>query len=172
MTAYQFRIRLDREPTEAEIDALGAVCDDAGLSYGNGMGELDFDRDAPSFADAIFSAIADVEGGTDLRVAEVEADPLVSVLDIAERTGRSREAVRQAITGLRARRFPPPVNGQGARHRLWRWSEVAAFYGVDDDSTRQATLVADAANGWLALRRSAPGLAPSAAAVAEAVRAA
>ena len=172
MTTYQFRIQLDREPNEAEIDALGSVCDDAGLSYGNDMGELDFDRDAPSFVDAIFSAIADIEGATGLRVATVDADPLVSVLDIAERTGRSREAVRQAITGLRARRFPPPVNGQGARHRLWRWSEVAAFYGIDDDSTRQAALVADAANGWLALRRSAPGLAPSAAAVAEAVRAA
>jgi len=144
MTTYQFRIRLDREPNEAEIDALGAVCDDAGLSYGNGMGELDFDRDAPSFVDAIFSAIADVEGATGLRVATVEADPLISVLDIAERTGRSREAVRQAITGLRARRFPPPINGQGARHRLWRWSEVAAFYGVDDESTRQAALVAEA----------------------------
>jgi hypothetical protein len=172
MTTHQFRIRLDREPDDAEIDALGAVCDDAGLTYGNGTGELDFDRDAPSFVDAIFSAIADVEGATGLRVVTVDADPLVSVLDIAERTGRSREAVRQAITGLRARPFPSPVNGLGARHRLWRWSEVASFYGIDDDSTRQAALVADAANGWLALRRSAPGLVPSAAAVAEAVRAA
>jgi hypothetical protein len=172
MTTYQFRIQLDREPDEAEVDALGDVCDDAGLSYGNGTAELDFDRDAPSFADAIFSAIAAVEGATRLRVSAVDADPLVSVLDIAERTGRSREAVRQAITGLRTQPFPPPVNGQGARHRLWRWSEVAAFYGIDDDSTRQAAVVADAANGWLALRRSAPGLAPSADAVADAVRAA
>jgi hypothetical protein len=47
-----------------------------------------------------------------------------------------------------------------------------AFYGVDDDRTRQAAWVADAFNGWLALRRSVPGLAPSADAVAEAVRAA
>jgi hypothetical protein len=141
MTSYQFRVRVDREPTEPELDALGAVCDDAGLSYGNGQAELDL-------------------------------DPLVSVLDIAERTGRSREAVRQAITGMRARRFPPPVNGPGARHRLWRWSEVAAFYGIDDERTRQAARVADAANGWLALRRSAPGVTPSADAVADALRAA
>jgi hypothetical protein len=101
----------------------------------------------------------------------VDADPLVSVLDIAERTGRSREAVRQAITGMRSRRFPPPTNGPMARHRLWRWSEVAAFYGIDDDRTHQAARVSDAANGWLALRRSAPR-APSADAVAEALRAA
>ena len=172
MTSYQFRVRLDREPAEPEIDTLGAVCDDAGLSYGNGLAELDFDRDASSFADAIFSAIADVEGSTGLQVTAVDADPLVSVLDIAERTARSREAVRQAITGLRARRFPPPANGPGARHRLWRWNEVAAFYGIDDDRTRQAARVADAANGWLALRRSAPSAAPSADAVAEALRAA
>lgn len=172
MTPYQFQVRLDREPTELEIEALGTVCDDAGLSYGNGTGELDFERDAPSFADAVFSAITDVEAATGLHAAAVDADPLVSVLDIAERTGRTREAVRQAITGLRARRFPPPANGAGARHRLWRWSEVAAFYGVDDDRTRQAARVADAFNGWLALRRSVPGLAPSPDAVAKAVRAA
>jgi hypothetical protein len=170
--SYQFRVRLDREPGEPEIEALGGVCDDAGLSYGNGTGELDFDRAATSFADAVFSAIADVEGSTGLHVTAIEADPLVSVMDIAERAGRTREAVRQAINGLRARRFPPPANGAGARHRLWRWSEVAAFYGIDDDHTRQAARVADAVNGWLALRRSVPGLAPSAGAVAEAVRAA
>jgi hypothetical protein len=170
--SYQFRVRLDREPGEPEIEALGGVCGDAGLSYGNGTGELDFDRPAASFADAVFSAIADVEGSTGLRVTAIEADPLVSVMDIAERAGRTREAVRQAINGLRARRFPPPANGAGARHRLWRWSEVAAFYGIDDGHTRQTARVADAVNGWLALRRSVPGLAPSADAVAEAVRAA
>jgi hypothetical protein len=114
--SYQFRVRLDREPAEPEIDALGAVCADAGLSYGNGMAELDFDREASSFADAVFSAIAAVETRTGLRVAVIEADPLVSVLDIAERSGRSREAVRQAINGQRARHFPPPVNGSEARH--------------------------------------------------------
>lgn len=172
MRSYQFRVRLDREPGEPEIEALGGVCDDAGLSYGNGTAELDFDRAAPSFADAVFSAIADVEGSTGLHVTAIEADPLVSVMDIAERAGRTREAVRQAINGLRARRFPPPANGAGARHRLWRWSEVAAFYSIDDDQTRQTARVADAVNGWLALRRSVPGLAPSADAVAEAVRAA
>ena len=170
--SYQFRVLLDREPAEPEIETLGGVCDDAGVSYGNGTGELDFDRAAVSFADAVFSAIADVEGSTGLHVTAIEADPLVSVMDIAERTGRTREAVRQAINGLRARRFPPPVNGAGARHRLWRWSEVAAFYGIDDDRTHQAARVADAVNGWLALRRSVPGLAPSADAIAEAVRAA
>jgi len=49
---------------------------------------------------------------------------------------------------------------------------VAAYYGLDDDRTRQAARVADAVNGWLALRRSAPGVAPSADAVAGALRAA
>ncbi len=67
MTPYQFQVRLDREPTELEIEALGTVCDDAGLSYGNGTGELDFERDAPSFADAVFSAITDVEAATGHR---------------------------------------------------------------------------------------------------------
>jgi hypothetical protein len=137
-----------------------------------GGAELGFDREAATAADAIFAAIADVESQTGLRAVAVDADPLVSVLDIAERTGRTREAVRQAITGRRARPFPPPVTGVSARHRLWQWSEVAAFYGLDDASLRQAIRAADAANGWLALRRSVPELAPSADAVADAVRAA
>src|SRR5216684_9194202 len=34
MTAYQFRVRLDREPDETETEALGSACDDAGLSCG------------------------------------------------------------------------------------------------------------------------------------------
>jgi hypothetical protein len=172
MTTYQFTVRLDRQPTVSEIDALGACCDDAGLTHGNGSAELDFDREAATVADAIFSAISDIERHTRLRAVAVDADPLVSVLDIAERAGRTREAVRQAITGRRARPFPPPVSGASARHRLWRWSEVAAFYGLDDVSLGQVGRAADAANGWLALRRSVPELAPSADAVAAAVRAA
>lgn len=75
MESYQFRVRLDREPTEREIEALGAVCDDAGLSYWNGTGELDFDRCAPSLADAMLSALADVAAATRLRVTAVEAGP-------------------------------------------------------------------------------------------------
>jgi hypothetical protein len=82
MKPYQFRVRLDREPTELEIEALGTVCNDAGLSHGNGTGELDFERDAPSFADAVFSAITDVEAATGLHATAVEADPLVSVLGV------------------------------------------------------------------------------------------
>ena len=73
MKPYQLRVRLGREPTEPEIEELGAVCDDAGLSYGNGMAELDFDREAPSFAGAVFSAITDVETRTGLRVIAIEA---------------------------------------------------------------------------------------------------
>jgi hypothetical protein len=172
MTSYQFRVRLDREPTDSEIEMLAECCDDAGLAYGNGAAELDFERDAATAADAIFSAISDIEGNAGLRAMAVDADPMVSVLDIAERTGRTREAVRQAITGHRAHPFPAPVTAAGARHRLWRWSEVAAFYGLDDPSLVRATRAADAANGWLALRRSVPEIAPSADAVADAVRAA
>jgi hypothetical protein len=144
----------------------------AGLAYGNGRAELDFDREAATAADAVFSAISGIESQTGLRAVAIDADPLVSVLDIAERTGRTREAIRQAITGRRVRPFPAPVTGSGARHRLWRWSEVAAYYGLDDAGLRMAIRAADAANGWLALRRSVPELAPSADTVADAVRAA
>ena len=104
--------------TPSRDRSAGGVCDEPGLSYGNGTGELEFDRDAASFADAVFSAIADVEGSTGLHVTAIEADPLVSVLDIAERTERTREAVRQAINGLRP---------AGSRRRQWRWSQTQAL---------------------------------------------
>ena len=40
---------------------LGAGCDDAGLGSCEGVVTLDFDREAESLADAIASAIRDVE---------------------------------------------------------------------------------------------------------------
>ncbi|MFC7730408.1 hypothetical protein [Actinomadura keratinilytica] len=48
-----------------------------------------------------------------------------------------------------------------AGHRLWRWSKVAAWYGVDDPQLREAQPTAQAINGWLALRDIVPDIAPA-----------
>jgi hypothetical protein len=44
--------------------------------------------------------------------------------------------------------------------RLWRWSAVAEWYGIEDSRMREAGPTAKAVNGWLALREIVPELAP------------
>jgi hypothetical protein len=88
---------------------------------------LDFDREAASFREAILSAIADVEKASiGARVVRVEPDELVTMAEIARRSGRSRESVRQLVSGLRGPGdFPPPVASLKQRSPIWRWTEVS-----------------------------------------------
>ena len=81
---------------------------------------------------------------------------LMSMADIAARTGRTREGVRLLTAGARGPGgFPPPVTDPRSRYRLWRWSEVERWLSTylgkevgtfDDD-------VLTAINAGLELRR-------------------
>lgn len=56
---------------------------------------LDFDRKTPTFADAVFSAAEAVESAVrGIRVVHLEPDELVTMAEIAECTGRTRDSVR------------------------------------------------------------------------------
>ena len=114
---------------EATIDALfEAGCDDATFGTVDGAGYGDFVRAAPTFAAAVHSAIGSVESVPGLRVLRVEPDDLVTMNEIAERMGRSRESVRLLIAGRRGPGgFPAPASHLKVRSRLWRWSEVAGW---------------------------------------------
>ena len=118
-----------RELTDALEDTLfEAGCDDALLGTRDGVVYLDFDREAPSFREALLSAIAEVETAG-FKVARVEPDELVTAAEIAQRTGRSRENIRQFILGTRGPgEFPPPVARLRGRSPLWRWAEVAEWF--------------------------------------------
>ncbi|MQA84615.1 MAG: hypothetical protein GEV03_08330 [Streptosporangiales bacterium] len=129
------------------------------------------DREAPTCAEAMVSAIRNIESVGDLRVVKVEADPLVSTLDIAERLGITREAVRLATNGkVRGGGFPVSALSPNGRHRLWRWSDVAAWYGVDTPRLLETIRAARAVNAWLELRAVVPSVAPDLGAVAEALQ--
>ncbi len=71
MTSHEFTLILNQNP-EPHADALyEAGCDDALLGRTNGVFYAAFDRDAPTLADAVLSAIRDVEKVDDLRVLHV-----------------------------------------------------------------------------------------------------
>lgn len=148
---------------DSALDALfEAGCDDATFGSVDGVGFADFIREAPSFLEAVRGAIEQVESVPGLRVTRVEPDDLVTMSEIAERLGRSRESVRLWISGARGPgEFPQPVSHLKARTRLWRWSEVTAWterQGTSSDRLK-ASLIA-AVNAALALRDSAAELPP------------
>lgn len=116
----------------ALADALyESGCDDATFSVRDGVPIGDFDREAETATAALWSAIEDVESVDGIRVHHVEPGELVSVSQIAERTGRSRQNVQQLAAGDRGRgTFPTPVSGVTERTRLWRWREVVDWWTV------------------------------------------
>ncbi len=132
--AYHFTLQLVglTELSDDQLNALfEAGCDDASFGEEGGALIVDFDRHAPSFAEAVDSARRQLERTIpDLRVARIleEDDELVTASEVARRAGLSREAIRLLATGARGpRTFPRPRATLG-RQRLWHWPDVAAWF--------------------------------------------
>ena len=96
---------------ESVVDSLfEAGCDDALVGSTDGVQFIDFDREAASLDDAVLSAVADVERVPGAQVVRMAGAGLVSIADIAARTGRTREGARLLVAGTRGPGgFPPPV---------------------------------------------------------------
>ena len=103
-----------------------AGCDDATLSSQKGVIILEFHREAESFAKAVASAYEDVlrAGAT---VERIEPDHLVSLSEIAERSGLTRQAISLYTRAERGQNFPGPVAKVTSKHPLWDWPEVAEW---------------------------------------------
>lgn len=161
---HEFTLVFHGELDDRALDALfQAGCDDATVGEVDGVGYADFIRAAESFGDAIRSAIGQVESVPGLTVARVEPDDLVTLSEIAQRLGRSRESIRLLAAGERGTGdFPAPTSHLKARTRLWRWSEVAAWAERQDQpiDTSSATTIA-AINAALTLRKTLGELAPT-----------
>jgi|HubBroStandDraft_4_1064222.scaffolds.fasta_scaffold306332_2 hypothetical protein len=127
MTGHEFVLRLNREVTDNEIEALyEAGCSDAAVETGPLGTVVDFTRDAPSLAEALVSAVRDIEKVQGLRAVGVECDNMVTLAQIADRAGVSREAVRLWSTGQRRRGgFPAPEFMTPAGEKIWDWQAVA-----------------------------------------------
>ncbi|MCY4600761.1 MAG: hypothetical protein OXF27_12685 [Acidobacteria bacterium] len=149
---------------DAYIDMLfEAGCDDGTVGRTDGIQYIDFDRDAPSFDEAILSAVTDVERVAGAEVVRVADAGLVSMTDIAARIGRTRESVRLLVTGGRGPGgFPPPVTDPRGRYRLWRWSDVANWLTTQlGEGTLPDDRAATTVNASLELRRQRRKLTPT-----------
>jgi len=155
MARSEFVLVIDGDvDDDAVIEALyEGRCSDATFGSVDGVGFGEFEREAEGFADAVLSAIADVESVAGLRVRRIEPDDLVTMSEIAERLGRTRESVRLLAAGERgAGDFPAPVSHLRSRFRLWRWSDVAAWAGMVSDEERTRARFVALTNASLELR--------------------
>lgn len=183
MPEYDFALILSRPLFEDELDPLfqrtrgqvtvGFVPNDLpGDGAADRPGQARCCWQAPCLAEAIMTVIEHIEASArGLRVVEVEADPLLTMRDIAEHVGTSLEVVRLSIKGTRGPGNFPRSETTHGDHRLWRWSRVAEWFGVDDSQTREAGPAAQAINGWLALRSVIPEVAPAPHTLVSALRA-
>lgn len=166
MAAFQFTLIIDGPDLQEDdrIDALyHAGCDDAAVGCVSGVQYLDFDRGGTSLEEAVLSAIADVETVPGLEVVRLAGAGMVSMADIAARTGRSRESVRLLISGDRGPgEFPPPVTDPRGRYRLWHWPEVERWLATytGDAAGSMDERVGAAINAGLELRRHGRHVSP------------
>lgn len=158
MPAYSFTLRLetDRLDEEQVERAYEGGLHDFTFVERAGHAYVGVDREAEGFADAVVSAIDDVESVLGIRVAEVEPEEYVTVSEIAARVVRTRQNIGQLASGERGRGdFPAPVQTTGER-RLWRWSDVADWFaryeGAHEDGPRFPEVLTYV-NGLLAERR-------------------
>lgn len=126
MDTYNFQVRINRPPDDDEIDALY----EAGLSdAGIGGDIIDFDREAPTLAEAVASAVEDIAKVPGLHAVGLEQFDEVTLADAAQRLGGSRtaESLRLLATGERGPGgFPAPLSDTG-KIRIYSWAQILAF---------------------------------------------
>lgn len=126
---------------KARLDALfEAGCDDATVGRIGPVHYLEFARVSDSLPSAILGAVEAVERAEPrARVASVEPDDLVTLTEIGQRTGRTRESVRLLASGARGPGgFPAPATHFRSRQRMWRWQQVAAWFAEALDEPQTA----------------------------------
>jgi hypothetical protein len=129
MKTHEFSIiasGLDPRADDFESRFYNAGCDDALVAFQKGRIIIDFAREAESVQEALSSAIDDVRR-VGAKVEHVEPDPLVSLADIAQRSGLTRAAVHNYAKGDRRSDFPPPVARVTTGNPLWDWAEVSGW---------------------------------------------
>ena len=148
MTTFEFTIvasGLDHEADDFEDRFFEAGCDDATIAFMRGAIIVQFARRAEYLSGAIESAIADVRK-TGATVDRVEPDYLVSLSEIAERSGLTRAAISNYARGERGRDFPHPVARVTTESPLWDWTDVAGWLH------RRGQIAADAVNEAMTIK--------------------
>jgi predicted DNA-binding transcriptional regulator AlpA len=144
MKTFEFSIiasGLDPEAEDFETRFLKVGCDDATVAFQKGHIIIDFARKAESVASALASAVEAVRAAG-AHVDRVEPDPLVSLSEIATRTGITRAAVNLYAKGERREDFPAPVARVTSDSSLWDWAEVARWLYEHEQLARDVALEA------------------------------
>ena len=133
----------DLQSAEAQDALFEAGCDDATFGVVDGVQYAEFAREAGSYGQALTSALAAIRDAVPgARVIHVEPDELVTMSEIAERLGRSRESIRLLVSGERGSGdFPHPVSHVRTRNRLWPWPEVLRWFATRYEDEFGAVLV-------------------------------
>lgn len=133
MSTHEFTLIVEGPELQddAVIDALfEAGLDDGTVGRIGSFQYVDVDREAETFSDAVLSATETIERTVpNAKVVHLEPDDLVTLSEIAEQTGRTRESIRLLVSGDRGPGgFPAPATHFRTRQRMWRWQEVAAWF--------------------------------------------
>jgi len=121
-----FTFIVDHVLSEGELAALLGGVDGVVVERERGRTLLVFDREAPELAEALVRALRDVERAG-LVVGSVRNDDLVTLRQIAARTGRTYESARLLASGERGRGgFPGPMSSQG--WALYSWALVRPWF--------------------------------------------
>lgn len=147
MAVWNFQLRLNREPTEAEFDALYR----AGLSDAGIEGTLvNVDREAPGLILAVASVVQQIRTVPGLRTIGIETQDAVTLTDAAQRLGRrTAESLRLLAEGKRGPgEFPSPIVDTG-KLRVYSFTEITAWLrealGEDVPPVNRELVLADRA---------------------------
>lgn len=125
-TTHEFTFVIDRRLSDSDIEELFAAVDDVTPEREQSRTLLGFDREAGTLAEALVSALKDVETAG-LVVSSVRSEDLVTLREIAARTGRSYESVRLLAGGQRGPGgFPGPMSADG--WALYSWAQVRPWF--------------------------------------------
>ena len=128
MKTYEFTFVVDHRLSEDEVDGLFDRADDVTPEREQARTLLGFDRQATSLAEALVSALHDVESAG-LIVGSVRSEDLVTLKEIAARTRRSYESVRLLAAGKRGPGgFPGPMSSAG--WTLYSWAQVRPWFAL------------------------------------------
>jgi hypothetical protein len=139
MKIHEFTIiasGLNPEAEDFEDRFFEAGCDDATLSFQKGVIIIEFAREAVSFSNAVISAYEAVRRAG-ASVERIEPDYLVSLSEIAERSGKTRQAISLYTNGERGAGFPAPIARVTSNHPLWDWEQVAEWLVQRDALPRE-----------------------------------
>lgn len=132
---------LDPSAEDFEDRFFKAGCSDATISLQKGSVIVEFSREAQTFSSALISACADVLR-TGAKIDRIEPDHLVSLSDIAKRSGLSRAAISLYTTGSRSTGFPTPVARVTSESPLWDWVDVSRWMYHQQKVTQETVLEA------------------------------